>query len=414
MGFIKKYKNVLAGLLINTVEHHSTVLYGYYASLMAPIFFPADDPKLNEMRALGVFALTFVMQPVAGFILGRIGDLYGRKLSMIVGVLSIAIPTLLIGILPGYETLGIIAPILLIFALMIQSAGGAAAYSGTAVFLNEFGSSKVQSLLSALLSASGFIGAIIASFCGALYDSNSEWRLSFIGGGILGLLLMRLRSQLEETPVFKKSLREKGLHPSKSFLEVIKSRKRNFICAIGIAGGCNLPFYLICIYFNSLLVVDLGVPHPSMLKYNMGLLAFWGLFLPLVGHISDKVGIKRLMMVSALGLVFLSIPFFAWTLEDLTLTKIHLLRGLLSIFAMGILAPGTAYIMPLFEVQERQTGSSVAYAVGAVLFGGTAPFICRLLVDQTGHPIAPAYYLAFCGLMTAASIWYAKPVEEEE
>lgn len=416
MNSLKKYKNVLAGLLINIVERHSAVLYGYYASIMAPVFFPANNPKINEMRALGVFAFSFIMQPVAGFFLGRIGDQYGRKASMMLGVLLIAVPTFLIGLLPGYETLGVIAPLLLILALVIQSAGTVAAYNGTAVFLNEFADSRVKSLFSGLLVASSFAGAVIASLCGAIFSSPNSWRMSFIIGSILSLCMLGLRKHLEETPVFQKSLKaqKNNNEKPKPFLEVIKKRKRNLICSIGIAAGYSLPFFTISIYFNSFLTLDLGISHSAMLTYNMIVLIFWALTLPCMGYVGDKIGTKRLMLLSSLALTVSSIPLFNWAMISPTLTRLTTLRIILSIFSIAILAPATSYISQLFAVRERQTSLGTADAIGAVLFGGTAPFICRLLVDQTGHAIAPAYYLSVCALITAASVWFAKPVEEKE
>jgi MHS family proline/betaine transporter-like MFS transporter len=416
MDFIKKYKNVLAGLLINIVERHSVVLYGYYASLMAPIFFPSDDPKLNEMRALGVFALTFVMQPLAGFVLGRIGDQYGRKASMIIGVLLIALPTILIGLLPGYETLGVIAPILLILALIMQSAGSVAAYNGTAVFLNEFAGSKMKSFFSGLLVSSSFAGAVIASFCGAISSSPTGWRMPFITGGILGLCILGLRKHLEETPVFQKSLKthkNNGEKPE-SFLKIAKKRKRNLLCTIGIAAGCNLPFFTISIFFNSFFTLDLGISHSSMLAYNMVVLIFWAVTLPFMGHVADKIGTRRLMLFSSLALAALSVPLFSWAMVAPNLTNITILRLILSIFSISILAPATSYVAQLFVVRERQTSLGTGDAIGTVLFGGTAPLICRFLIDQTGSTVAPAYYLSLCALICAFSIWYAKPLEEEE
>jgi MHS family proline/betaine transporter-like MFS transporter len=416
MDFIKKYRNVLAGLLINTVERHSAVLYGCYASIMAPVFFPTNDPKLNEMRALGVFALTFVMQPVAGFLLGRIGDHYGRKASMIIGVLLISIPTFLIGILPGYETLGVIAPLLLIIALILQSAGSVAAYNGTAVFLNEFASSRMKSLFSGLLVSSSFAGAAIASLCGAVSSSPTGWRMPFIVGSILGLCMLGLRKYLEETPVFQKSLKtQKNKHEKqKSFLEIIRTRKRNLLCTIGIAAGYSLPFYTISIYFNSFLTLDLGISHSSMLAYNMFVLIFWALALPFMGYLADKIETRRLMFFSALSLAVFSIPLFSWAMMAPTLTNLTILRIVLSIFSIAILAPATSYISQLFAVRERQTSLGTGDAIGSLLFGGTAPFICRFLVETMKDPLAPAYYLAFCGVLTAASIWFAKPVDEKE
>lgn len=413
MTFIKKYKNILSGLLINTVEYYSVVLYGYYTSVMAPVFFPSDNPKLNEKMGLAVFALSFILQPWGAFLMGKMGDRYGRKMTLVLGVLLVALPTLLVGLLPGYEMLGILAPFILLIALIIQSVGSVGGYNGTAVFLNEFSESRTKAFLSGLLIASSFFGALVASLFGTFGTALGGWRSAFLMGGILGIATLGLRKHLEETPVFKKSLKEKGIESS-SFLEILHTRKRNLVCALGIAAGYNLPFYLISVYFNSFLVSDLHISHSATLLYNTIVLCFWAVLLPLMGHVGDKIGTKRLMLISSVGLALLSVPLFMWGMADPTLLNLTLLRIILSLLGIGILAPASAYLITLFPVQERQRGVGTCAALGTTLFGGTAPFICSLLVEATGQPIAPGYYLAFCSLACAISIMASKPFSDSK
>jgi len=143
-------------------------------------------------------------------------------------------------------------------------------------------------------------------------------------------------------------------------------------------------------------------------------LIFWAVTLPFMGHVADKIGTRRLMLFSSLALAALSVPLFSWAMVAPNLTNITILRLILSIFSISILAPATSYVAQLFVVRERQTSLGTGDAIGTVLFGGTAPLICRFLIDQTGSTVAPAYYLSLCALICAFSIWYAKPLEEEE
>lgn len=147
MQFFRKYKNVLSALSINAIESFDFVLYGYYATLIAPIFFQDNDLKVTQLKALLVFAAMFLMNPLGGLIFGHIGDKYGRKKSLIISVLVISIPTFCIGVLPGYKQLGFLAPVLLVILLSIQGLGAAAANSGAAIFLNEHAKPNTKALL---------------------------------------------------------------------------------------------------------------------------------------------------------------------------------------------------------------------------------------------------------------------------
>lgn len=397
------------------MESFDFVLYGYYAPLMAPFFFPDQNAKSTQLKALLIFAAMFVMKPLGGLIFGYVGDKYGRKHSLILSVLVISIPTFLIGILPGYSVLGIWAPITLVFLLSLQGMGAAAAYSGAAVFLNEHAQPKMKALLSGLLFSSAFLGAAAASLIGIFFVSyypDWGWRAVFIFGGLMGLYILKIRNYLEETPQFIAALKQKKNPTLIPLSQIIKNRKRNMLCSVGIAAGANLPFYVILIYINSILSTDLNVPSATLLTYNVATLLIWALLLPVFGYIGDKKGQKNIMIIASLLLVLIPIPLSSWFLGEKTLLSLMFSRLLLSLISMGIVAPCSAFLARLFPTEERQTGVGFCYLLGAAIFGGTAPSVCLYFSETLGTDLFPSIYLSICGVITLLSLYFAKPVEK--
>ena len=403
MKFFSKYKNVVSGLSINAMESFCFVLYGYYATLIAPIFFPDQDPKVAQLKALLVFAAMFVMKPLGGLIFGHIGDKYGRKTSLISSVLVISLPTFFIGILPGYDVLGVSASILLVLLLSIQGLGAAAAYSGAAIFLNEHATPQTKSLFSGFLFSAAFFGAASASLLGIYFVSNYPtwgWRVVFVIGAFLGLCILLLRHNLEETPLFKSNLAKRKPGQKVPIKAMLTKRVRSFICTVGIAAGANLPFYIILIYVNTILSSDLGVSNPEILIHNVLILLFWTAALPFMGYLGDKVGEKQLMMAAALLLILIPVPLMHWFTTHKNIETLLIGRFILSIAAMGIVAPCSSYLARLFPVEERQTGVGFGYLLGAALFGGTAPSVCLFFTEYFKTDLFPGIYLAIFGLIT--------------
>lgn len=403
MNYLQKYKNIICGLLINAMESFDFVLYGYYATLIAPVFFPDEDPKLEQLKALLVFAAMFVMKPLGGLIFGHIGDRYGRRTSLIISVMVITIPTFLIGLLPGYDVLGILAPIFLVIFLSIQGLGAAAANSSAAVFLNEHAKPHTKSLFSGFLFSSAFFGAAFASLLGIFFVKHYPlwgWRIVFLIGSILGLGILVLRKNLEETPSFKKQSHSVSTKKATPLRDILSRRKKNLLCTMGIAAGANLPFFVILIYINTILSADLFVPNPDILRHNVYVLLFWTILLPLFGALGDRIGEKKLMLIGSGLLVLVPVPLMQWFLAEKTVPVLLASRFLLSLASMSIVAPCAAYLARLFPVEERQTGLGFGYFMGAALFGGTAPSVCLYFSTLFASPLFPGFYLSLFGVLT--------------
>lgn len=231
-------------------------------------------------------------------------------------------------------------------------------------------------------------------------------------GAILGLLILVLRNSIEETPLFKNSYKHTTKKDKIPFREILKKNKRNLLATMGIAAGANLPFYVILIYINTILSSDLHISNANILVYNVVILLFWSISLPFFGHLGDRIGEKRLMLIASTLLIIVPIPLMKWFLSEKTVFSLMIGRVGLSLVAMGVVAPCSAYLARLFPVHERQTGVGFGYFAGSAIFGGTAPSVCLYCTQAFNSDLFPAIYLAFAGAVSILSLWLSKPQKE--
>jgi len=397
----------------NALETYDVVLYGYFAALISPLFFPAENHITSSLAAMGVFAASFVMRPIGGIFFGHYGDKMGRRKALILSILLMTLPTTIIGVLPTYNEIGVIAPLTLILALLLQGLCAGGAYSGAAVFINEHARNGREGFAGSMLSTSGFLGATLVTGLGAFFTTSImpdwAWRLPFLIGGIFGCIIFSLRNSLDESPVFLDiSTEVENKHIP--FIDILRGSKINMLCTMGIGGAAFIPFYSISIYMNLFMTTKLQMQSSNVLLINMSTMILWIFLLPIMGHLSDRIGKERLMSVASIATCIVSPVLFLPLMTKITLEDIFILQLVLSIVGAAFVAPSGALIPKLFKVKERCSGMSFSYFVGVALFGGTTPVIAGSLVELTGSPAAPAIYLVFGGLLGLISVKFAKRV----
>lgn len=404
-------RSIFIAMVGNALESYDVVLYGYFAALISPFFFPAHDPSVSVLVAMGAFAVSFIMRPLGGIIFGHFGDRVGRKRALLFSIVTISFPTILIGFLPSYHYIGIFAPVILLLALVTQGMCAGGAYSGAAIFINEHAKQGREGFASSLLSTSGFFGAVLVTGLGSLFTMSFmpawAWRIPFFLGGIAGVSIYMLRHIAEETPAFnvEKQKRELERVP---FIEAIKKRKLNMLCSMGIGGAAFIPFYLVSVYMNMFLTTKMHMPSSTVLLINMLTMLLWIIFLPIMGHLSDRIGQKRLMLSAALCTILVAYPVFYFFAQNASLKSLFIIQFVLSLIASAFVAPSSAFLPKLFGVRERYSGLAFSYFLGVALFGGTTPLIAASLVEWTGSIATPSHYLFFGGVLGYISVKYAR------
>ena len=405
---------LLAG---HVVENFDNTLYGFFAVMLAPIFFPPTSPAGQLLSSYGAFAAGFLARPFGAVIFGLLGDKSGRRKSLLYSMALVGIPTITIGLLPSYDSIGITAPIVLVLCRLAQGLFIGGEYAGVNIYLLESLDKDSLGAKTGYLLSSGAFGAILATAFGALFTIESMpkecWRIPFLFGGISAFCVFLLRRKVAETDAF---LKEKNTnHMSYSpWREVFLNYKKNFIISSIIAGSTLIYLYLVTIFGNSLFK-EIGYTQSQSMLLNMLALLIVAILVICSGKLADKIGFKRHMLLSPILTAIVAVPAFYLILPSNTTTlTVYLFILILSITGTLINGCAMPYIGRLFPTRCRYTGVALSVTVGQALFGGTTPLVASYLTDLAGSRLAPGFWLMGYSLLTVLAVSYANKHLKEE
>ncbi|WP_263310817.1 MFS transporter [Brachybacterium atlanticum] len=412
--------STIAGSIGVLVHWFDWAVYAYMATTISAVFFPEASKTAGLLATFGVFAISFLVRPIGAVIFGRLGDKLGRTTTLTVVILSMALSTLVLGILPGYATIGIVAPILLIATRVVQGLAAGGEFGSAAAFLGEFSPAHRRGFGCSWLEFGSLLGFLLASFVVLVLETvftgdqitGWAWRIPFLVTVPLGLIGFYIRRRIEDTPEFR-ALQELETVASSPVREVFRSNWREFLKTCGMETFMNVTFYVVLVYLLTYQEVSLGFDagRAALLSTLGSALAL--VVVPLAGAASDKVGRRPVLFTAAIALTVLSVPLFALMRTGTTGAALISTMGLALILAI-ILGTHAVTVVELFPTRTRQTGLSIAYAVTAALFAGTAPYLLTWLIDATGNTMMPGYFLAFVGvigIITVATIRESRGID---
>ena len=318
---------VTASFIGNFVEWFDYAVYGYLAGVISTVFFPQSDRQTALLATFGVFAVSFFVRPLGGFIWGHIGDRLGRKQALSLSIVLMSIATFCVALIPGYATIGVMAPILLLLVRVVQGFSAAGEYAGASAFLVEYAPANRRGLYAAVVPASTAAGLLLGSLLAALLSLllSSEqlgdwgWRLPFLLAAPMGLIGRYIRTKLEDTPAFRE-LAVKDHSAKAPALAMFRTYRKQLIIATGAVLLNAVGFYVILSYMPTYLSEELGFgATESFLATTIALASYIG-FIFLTGIASDKFGRKRMllsasvlfMLVDRSGLPALGHPATSW------------------------------------------------------------------------------------------------------
>lgn len=393
---MNKIKTVSAAMAGTALEFYDITLYGFFSSLLAPIFFPSSNATTSLMASLGAFAAGFLMRPLGGAFFGYVGDRYGRKNTLLIAILLVTLPTVIIGLIPTYQEIGIFASLLIILCRLVQGFSVGGEYGSAAVFIAEQVKKDQVGLAGSILCATAFFGAIIGSGLGALciasFMPSWGWRIPFLLAGVFGLIIYYFRRQLHETTSFSK-IKPKKLQLCFPLHQLIKEKKLHLLCAAAIGSGVQIPFYVASIYMQILLTTQFMISPSYALLINTGVLIFWMILLPLSGFLSDRLGAVKLMSYSAVAVMISVYPLFFLLEHHLSLGTVFFVQIAISLAGVSFMGAAPGLMPQLFPVEERVSGTALGFSIGQAFFSGMTPLIVTALVNWTGDTKAPAFYL---------------------
>ncbi|MGF6902037.1 MFS transporter [Paraburkholderia sp. GAS348] len=389
---------VVAAVIGNALEWYDFTVFGFLTVVIAQLFFPAGNDYASMLLTTATFGVAFVMRPVGGIVLGLYADRAGRKaaLSLVIALMTLGI--LLLAIAPPYSAIGIGAPLMIVLGRLLQgfSAGGEFG-SSTALLIEAapfskrglYGSWQMASQAAALL-LGAVVGALITHGLSPEALKSWGWRVPFILGLIIGPIGFYIRRHLSDSEAFlhaQKTARRATLG------EVFRSHSRDVLCGLGAVIALTVTIYVLISYLPTFAVKQLKLPYAqSFYAVIVGNLLLTVLS-PLTGAWSDRIGRKGLSLWSLVLTLVIIYPLFAWLAAEPSVSKLILVQALLSITLSGYYGPFGALIAELFPANVRSIGLSLAYNVAVMLFGGFGPFAVTWLINTTGSPLAPTYYV---------------------
>jgi MHS family proline/betaine transporter-like MFS transporter len=396
----------------NVLEWYDFALFGVLAPIIASHFFPSADPLAGLINSYAVFAIGFLARPLGGVIFGHIGDRFGRRQALVLSVTLMAVPTALMGLLPTYQEVGVLAPILLILLRIVQGISTGGEFAGSIVFLVEQAPDHRRGLYGSVANFGAMIGGLLGAAVGWLIseiltpDAMQDWgwRVLFLTGVLVGLFGLWARVGVPDTPVFAELAACEGL-PTKPLRTALRREWRQMAIAIGLNWSASVGYYVVFVWFISNVNEIIGLPYRTALAVGtFGLVA--GLLATLaIGALADIAGHKRMLVVGSIATAIFSVPLLMLAATG-TLAAVTLAQLGLAILAAIFLGTLPAVFVSLHGPALRCTALSVSYNTALALFGGTAPLIATLLVKVTGWPGAPGLYLVLAALVCLMLVRY--------
>ncbi|RQS71230.1 proline/glycine betaine transporter ProP [Burkholderia sp. Bp8963] len=399
----------------NAMEWFDFGVYSYIAVTLGKVFFPSSSPSAQLLATFGTFAAAFLVRPLGGMVFGPLGDRIGRQRVLAMTMIMMAVGTFAIGLIPSYASIGIMAPVLLLVARLVQGFSTGGEYGGAATFIAEFSPDKRRGFMGSFLefgTLTGYIlGAGTVATLTAMLSQDAllswGWRVPFFIAGPLGLVGLYVRMKLEETPAFKKEAEAReaneNARPKQGFPELLAEQWKPLLQCVGLVLIFNVTDYMALSYLPSFLSATLHVDESHGLFL---VLIVMMLMMPMTlyaGHLSDQVGRKPVMLAGCVGLLMLSIPALLLIRTGATLP---MLGGML---IFGTLLSTFTGVMPsslpaLFPTRIRYGALAIGFNVSVSLFGGTTPLVTAWLVDVTGNLMMPAYYLMGASVIGIVSV----------
>jgi MHS family proline/betaine transporter-like MFS transporter len=401
--------NLLGGVVGNVLEWYDFAVYGYFAPVIASQFFPSRSRFASLLGAFGAFAGAYFMRPLGGALFGNLGDRLGRKTALQLSVMMMALPTMLIGLLPTHASAGALAAVLLVGLRLLQGLSVGGELVGSISFITEIAPRHRRGYFGSFSLCSSTAGVMLGSLVAlALQESLAPaqlqawgWRLPFLSGLVIGVVGLWMRQGMDETPHFQRLKREGGLKrsPVREVLQRMPGRVAVVAGLVVLTGG---GFYMLFVWWPTFLrqLVEPPIPH-ALVVNSLAMLALM-LGIPAAGWLSDELGRRSLVILAAGGLALAAYPLFSLVDHGSFLWAL-LAQLAFALLMSGVTGPMPALMVELFPASTRYSGVAVGYNISLALFGGTAPLVCTWIVGATDSVVAPAYYLVFLALVTLVS-----------
>ncbi|WP_052583829.1 MFS transporter [Saccharomonospora iraqiensis] len=414
----KLRKLMAAGLIGSSIEWYDFFIYGTAAALVfGKLFFPDSSALMGTLLAFSTFWAGFIARPLGGLIFGHIGDKVGRKPALVGCLVLVAVSTCAIGLLPTAQSIGVVAPILLVVLRFLQGIAVGGQWGGVTLLLTEttrphrkgqagtFGQMGVPFGL--LLGTGAFL------LVGALVKGPDflawGWRIPFLASALLFPVVLFIQLRIEDSPEFR-HLQQRATEaaaeiPRTPIVEVVRKSTKRVLLGSALLFGSNAFFYVGVAGVLDYGVRELGLDRNSLLFVSLSVSAVGAPMIYFAGSLSDRFGRRPLILTGAVIMGLSAFPYF-WLVNTGSLVAIAIANLIASALGSGLTyGPLAAYLGELFEPRVRYSGITLAYQLAAILVSGGTPFLMTALIASTGSTLAVSMFLAAMALCTFASAW---------
>jgi MHS family citrate/tricarballylate:H+ symporter-like MFS transporter len=400
----------------NFLEMYDFFVFGYYASAIGKAFFPTGSPFAQLMAAFMAFGAGFLMRPLGAIVLGAYIDHHGRRAGLLLTLGLMAIGTLSIALVPGYATLGALAPVIIVLGRLIQGFSAGVELGGVSVYLSEIATPGHKGFYVSWQSGSQQVAVIFVAILGVWLSTilspedmtDWGWRVPFLIGCLIIPLIFMLRRSMQETEDFLER-RRSGDHPTpEQILHALLQNWRIVIIGMMMVTMTTVSFYFITAYTPTFgkEVLKLTSNDSLLVTLCVGLSnLFW---LPVMGAVSDRVGRQPLLVLFTVLMLVSAYPVLSWLVAEPSFGRLLAVELWLSFLYGSYNGAMIVALTEIVPVRLRTAGFSVAYSLATALFGGFTPAVATELIEWTGDRAVPGLWLMFaagCGLTAALLAW---------
>ena len=404
-------KPFLISLLGNCFEWYDFMVYAALAPIIALVFFPAQNGVNALLETYGIFAIGFLSRPFGALLFGFLGDRLGRRYALLLAISLMTVPTLLIGCLPSYASIGLWAPIALVFLRLLQGLALSGEMPGCIIFLSEMAPKRWQTTVASLAVAASLVGLLFATngvwwlnmHFGEAALQSGLWRIPFLFAGLLGLIIYYLRRDLPETPAFL----NQGHSAKQPIRTCLKHHWRPIVQGIGCYAGNAIYFYFLMVFSLSYFYHLSNIPLHDALLFAIVLQLSMLVMIPVGGYLADRFGQRTIALIFLMiilvgtygGMMFLS-----------KITHYSTAVALLGLFLIAAAIACYSAVLPatvanFFPIEVRFTGVALLNNLSVTLFGGLSPMLITYLINTFNSLTIPAWPIIGCTLISMWSFW---------
>jgi MFS transporter, MHS family, proline/betaine transporter len=400
---------IVAASLGNALEWFDFLVYGYFAVTISKAFFPSGNETASLLLTLGTFGVSYLVRPLGAILIGAYTDRAGRKAGLTLSILLMVIGTTMTAMMPGYATIGLAAPILILVARLLQGFSVGGEFGSAVTFLAEQTATRKGFVASWQWASTGITGLFASGFGIVLTTLLSPeqlvewgWRVPFLFGILIGPVGLYIRRRLDETPEYVE------IKPTRTPVrDVLREHPIECLLAMGAAIISNSSAYII-LYIPTYAMKELHLPQATGFTATLVGAIILGLASPVAGHFSDKLGRSGILIGTAWLFFLTTYPVFYLMVAYPSLTTAIFAAGWLSLVKAGYSGVLPSQLAELFPTPIRGIGVSLSFAVAVTIFGGFTPFVATWLIAVTGNSLSPSFYIMFTAALSITALAFVR------